>query len=400
MMLFCFSLPVWPRMAVWTIVLSFLSWLLHGRFRQKAALLFRPIPLLLIGFYLLYLLGLTYTEYLDRARWILETKLALLIFPLLWLSIPTPALIFRQRLIYSYLAGCLIATFICFGNALLIFLDTGETPFFYLDLTAPLGLHPTYLAMYLGFGIFLLAGGWIGSQEFDRLRLPAWIVVTVMVWWLLFVFLLAARMEIVVVLLLLGISFLTWMVKKGQALKGGLMMVAGGVILGGVLWLLPVTKNRLQRAISAVMAPDQQETTPNPRLYLWDAAFEIIAQHPWIGIGTGDVQPALNEEYERKGYTEPLARQQNAHNQYLQTTLALGLPGLIWLLMLFILPLLLAFRKKHFLVVLFFLLFALSALTESMLETQRGTLFFGFFASFLLALLQKKEGPETTAIKK
>jgi O-antigen ligase len=389
MMLFCFLLPVWPRLAVWPIVLSFVSWLLNGNFRQKAVLLLRPLPLLLIGFYLLYVLGLTYTEHLDRARWILETKLALFIFPLLWLSIPIPDLPFRQRLVYSYLTGCLTASLICFGNALLVFLTTGATPFFYLDLAAPLGAHPTYLAMYLGFGIFLLAGGWIGSRELGQLRIPGGVVVAVMSWWLLFIFLLAARMEILVVLLLLGMAFLSWMAKKGQVLRGVLVMIAVSLVLGGILWTLPVTKKRLQRGVTAVLTPDRQEAAPNPRLFLWDAAFDIIAQYPWLGLGTGDVQPALNKVYEQKGYTGPLSRQQNAHNQYLQTMLALGVPGLIWLLMLFIVPLVLAFRQKHFLLVLFFLLFAFSALTESMLETQRGTLFFGFFAGFLIAILPK-----------
>ncbi|RMG66540.1 MAG: hypothetical protein D6722_14780, partial [Bacteroidetes bacterium] len=76
----------------------------------------------------------------------------------------------------------------------------------------------------------------------------------------------------------------------------------------------------------------------------------------------------------------------NAHNQYLQTALEIGLPGLgLWLLCLGTF-LWLAFRRRDSLLAGMVLLFAVSCLGEAMLNRQLETAFFMLFASLLAAL--------------
>jgi O-antigen ligase len=85
------------------------------------------------------------------------------------------------------------------------------------------------------------------------------------------------------------------------------------------------------------------------RLLLWRVTYEIIRdKHAWlIGVGSSDAQEILAEKYrdlglyaggrnpDDRGYLE-----YNCHNQFLQTLLQSGIPGLLffsgWVCMLFI----------------------------------------------------------------
>ena len=128
-----------------------------------------------------------------------------------------------------------------------------------------------------------------------------------------------------------------------------------------------------------------------PRINLWNAAFTVIKENPFLGTGTGDIQVELVKIYKERNYERALKDNFNPHNQYLQTTAALGLIGGILLLLYLMAPFWFAFQEKDYLYLLFLSLVMMSFLTESILQTQRGTLFFGFFHTFLaMRLLEKK----------
>jgi O-antigen ligase len=127
------------------------------------------------------------------------------------------------------------------------------------------------------------------------------------------------------------------------------------------------------------------------RVLIWQAATEIIKDNFIFGVGTGDVKDVLLEKYKEKGMTGALSERLNAHNQFLQTFIALGLPGIILLLSSFIFPFILAFRKKNFIYIVFLVIVFINFLTESMLETIAGVLFYAFFNSLLMVNINRKE---------
>ena len=92
-----------------------------------------------------------------------------------------------------------------------------------------------------------------------------------------------------------------------------------------------------------------------------------------------EVQDALNEQYKQDGHPQLL--NYDVHNQYLQTLIAQGLLGLITLILVLLAPLFCG--NRSFLSYSFVLIFATCILTESMLEVQKGVLFFAFFSSLL-----------------
>jgi O-antigen ligase len=83
--------------------------------------------------------------------------------------------------------------------------------------------------------------------------------------------------------------------------------------------------------------------------------------------------------------------QLNSHNQFLQTFLALGLPGILLLLSLFVFPIINSLKTKNYILFCFLVIVFLNFLTESMLETISGVVFFAFFYSLLIANSTRKE---------
>ena len=371
-LLFCFFLPVWPRLAVWMAALVFLSWL----FRGSWSLLTRPLALLLPCLFFCYLAGMAWSEN-SQAGWpVLESKLSLLVFPMVLLGTPPeqlrPELWFR-----AFVAGCLAAVLGSLGAAVWTYFSTGESNFFYSKLGHFLGFHPTYFSMYLSLAIFGVA----------LWPLPGkWIKYALIGLFLVFIFLLSARMQLLILAALsLGALWIS-AYRKGAFRIAGIATAGGLALFLGLLALLPTTRQRLERLYRP--APGE---LPNVRLQIWDASITVIKRYPLAGAGTGDFKGELNDAYLAKGYLAPLKDKLNAHNQFLQTAGTLGIPAaLLWIGCLGW-PLVLAWKYRSPLFLWFLLLFLLSNLTESMLQTQRGAMFYGFFNSlFLAGLLHRR----------
>ena len=120
------------------------------------------------------------------------------------------------------------------------------------------------------------------------------------------------------------------------------------------------------------------------RLEYTRASFHIIGQHPWFGVGTGDVPQAFNEAYDE--IQSPLKEEFRfrAHNQYLAIAVAFGLVGLAFFLVVLLFPWC-SSRKHHtYLYLVFLTIMLLSMFPEDTLETQAGATLFAFFEALLL----------------
>jgi len=114
------------------------------------------------------------------------------------------------------------------------------------------------------------------------------------------------------------------------------------------------------------------------RLEFWKTALCIIKKNILFGVGTGDVENAFKSQYQEENTSLHKEWQLRSHNQYLETTVALGVIGLL----LFFTRLLAPFfsgKKLSALFILFLLIEALSFINEDTLETQAGVTFCIFF---------------------
>ncbi len=120
------------------------------------------------------------------------------------------------------------------------------------------------------------------------------------------------------------------------------------------------------------------------RLEYWKAAKGIISESPWLGVGTGDINQAFTAQYLKTDSPLDLKFRLRAHNQYLRIGASLGLVGMTLFLLFLLYPVFAARAWEEMLFMPFFIIVALSMITEDTLETQVGATFFAFFYSFLL----------------
>ncbi len=126
------------------------------------------------------------------------------------------------------------------------------------------------------------------------------------------------------------------------------------------------------------------------RFEFWKTGCYIVAQHPLIGVGTGDIQDAYNAMYESMHSKLDLVWRLRCHNQYLAITVAFGLIGLLLFLFYLFYPAIVLKKQLHYLYWPFFLIALLSFITEDTLETQSGVTFFIFFQALFLWLASLK----------
>jgi O-antigen ligase len=165
-----------------------------------------------------------------------------------------------------------------------------------------------------------------------------------------------------------------------------------------ILWLsfailfvsFPVSAERFEETRAAIeqtdINADEIASSSGERLLIWWYSFEITNDNLLFGVGTGDVRDELLVKYREKQMYNALGLGLNAHNQYLQTTLALGVLGLIALLLCIVLPFIYGVEYRHYLLIIFLILIAFNFLFESMLETQAGVVFYAFFNAYLFAI--------------
>ncbi|MDR1345971.1 MAG: O-antigen ligase family protein [Bacteroidales bacterium] len=127
------------------------------------------------------------------------------------------------------------------------------------------------------------------------------------------------------------------------------------------------------------------------RVELWRASWQIIKRYPLLGVGMGDHKSELDKQLIADRSECTYRKRMGCHNQFLTYWLMGGaIPMLYFWVVLFI-PFCL---NKRFttLYLLFFVLVFCSLFTEDTLETQPGITFYAFFNSFLLFVLEKKNG--------
>lgn len=125
------------------------------------------------------------------------------------------------------------------------------------------------------------------------------------------------------------------------------------------------------------------------RLEYMQTAFDIIRNHFWMGVGTGNVAAAFEKQYIENNSKLDLKWRLRAHNQFVTFFLAFGVFGFIVVAAALVYPVFKEKAWKNYLMLLFILIAFLSFLNEDTLETHAGISFFAFFYAFFL--YQKNE---------
>jgi len=370
-----FTLPLGQLTALF-IGLMLLNWLVEGDFKNKFESVRKSrFSWLFISFYLLHLLGMLYTHNTDAGLFSLQVKLSLLFFPFILVSRPLDV----EKATMSFIVGCIVSSLIMLSIATYSYFVRHENNFFYEGFSVL--VHPGYLSMYLNVAIAMLL---ISNSKLNNIK---WIKFILIAFFCGILILLSSKLNLLVLVLIFFSCLLYYMIINKKYIIGlsGLILITLSIV--SVLKFVPQISGRIKNAVSALTSvnsdPSAAESTA-VRLLIWKASNDIISESKLIGVGTGDVQDKLTEEYKKRGMTGALENNLNAHNEYYQVFIALGLVGFLLLILNLCLPLWYSYQTKNVIYLAFLLIIIMNFLPESMLEAQAGTMFYGFFNSLLL----------------
>lgn len=125
--------------------------------------------------------------------------------------------------------------------------------------------------------------------------------------------------------------------------------------------------------------------TAGQRILIWESVLEITGKNLITGTGVGNDQIILNEKYREKHLTSFYEKSLNAHNQFLQALLVLGLFGLVFFVIYLGYPIVAAWKTNNPYLLGFGVIVIFNALTESILNRQAGVIFWTLWAFVLLA---------------
>lgn len=224
-------------------------------------------------------------------------------------------------------------------------------------------LHHSYMAVYILAGLAFLYSECVSPEKPSAGK----IVLIAVCACCLFLFLLLINSRTgslgCGLLLLMCMAHLCFIRKNYRAFL--IVLLSFFVMEGALHFILPENFQRLSETTEKLAQGD----TSDARLYIMESAWTVVKEHPVLGVGVGDIKDSLVPFY---GSEEDVYR---PHNQYLETWMATGVSGLVTLVLMMMLPLYDAFKRRQYLAVAIIVIFAVSILFESMLERQMGVSF-------------------------
>lgn len=387
-----FLLPALPRTTGLFIAVLIICWIADGNLVEKLRQVIQnPLALLFITIYLVWIVWLIPTSNLKAGMDALVLKVSLIVFPVIFFAPGNLQIPPVRMLLQFFILGCVLCCLILLSIATYTFLAQSDNHFTYTALTAPLALHPAFFSMYLVFCILSLLLPFLERKKGHLFGKPFY-TVSLLLFFIIMIFLLSARQEIIALLMLLPASLLYYFYRSRRIVMGIVITLSVIISMLVALLMIPEARMRIER-MQAQLEETYSNDAPNSitiRKAVWESAGEIISEHPW-GVGSGDVNDVLKEKYRAKNLLWPLHANLNAHNQYLQTTMATGIPGIVFFIAAMIAALRLAVIRPAYNYLLFLVLFLFCIITECMLETESGVVFFSFFNS-LLAIEAKGAG--------
>ena len=161
----------------------------------------------------------------------------------------------------------------------------------------------------------------------------------------------------------------------------GLLVVAAFI---AVIKLMPGYVDRLASTVENVHS--------DARTHINRTNWHAYLGSPVLGYGAGDYHSVQVANYGAEGFEFGESAGFNAHNQYMESLLSTGIPGLLALLFFLLSPLCVALRSRRiFLVALLTAIVMFNLLFESMLERQMGLLFIGLLFPLIVLIMSVEE---------
>jgi O-antigen ligase len=343
--------------------------------------------LLFTALYLISIIGFFYSQNKEEALLKLQLKLPLLMFPFIFGTLDSMPANFFQKSFYAFSAAFCIFCLACFVRSGVLFFQTGqESVFFGYDILFLRDFTPSSASMFC---ILVAVFHLVHISRVQKIVAYDWLAVFISTVMLL---LLSNRMG----LLLLCISFLAVIFFGLRLIKHKVIFASTVVTL--VILVFTVNnhlRNKFRQLIdfsqSSEIVLDTDASLGRSwdgkaiRIAVWKCAADIIKDHFFAGVGTGDAQDELQKAYEkRKFYFASRYNRYDAHNQYIQQWVTNGIAGFLLLIAALLLPVCFNKYRLQPFYLSFLVIFGIYCFTESMLEINKGIVLYSFFNSIFV----------------
>jgi O-antigen ligase len=349
-------------------------------------------------FYLLQVIALLYTANLHEGAKNMQTKSAMVIVPLALCCSNYLNAQVREKLMKYYIWILAAVLFYCLlmASYKYWFTHAQNDVFFYHELVSPFKQHAVLVSIYVFTGLVYLLEK--VSKGFIFYNKPVHFL-------LIFYFtgcLLLLSSKLVITFsacCLLYYSFLIFKTKLNNRFTLVTSLFAGLVMILLVL----ATQNRISKRFNEIISGDLslvEQQDFNPGIYFNGLQFRLLQgrfvkeilneQHAWLTGVSDEAQALLDKKYiSTHMYTGDASTGArgylgyNTHDQFLQSLLASGIPGLLVFILICCAMISLAIRRKNRELSIIVILLIAYCFNEAVFEIQYGLMLFTFFPLFL-----------------
>ena len=379
------TIPYGDNLNSYTIVAFAALCLVSSKFDEKEKnLKNQPVLRLLPVLYYVWLcLRLFWDHPVRLSGEYLESKLSLIAFPLLLGSMNKVSRNAIKRIFFSFVLTNIAASVYCLWKA---YGDYGARrymgAFFYHNLSSHIGLNAIYFSMYAVFCIFILVYYFLT----ERTSRGTQILTMVSILYLLIIVILLSSKMFIFLLYLTALCttaysyFYFGTIKPGSAIMFIFLLAIPVLLVKFSFVNARIAQTKLQEYRGTV--DDQNGLAV--RGVLWKSSVNLIFERPVLGWGHSGGEESLRMQLSAAGFEEGAKKNYNSHNQYLFSWLCFGLPGVILIITFLFTYLVIFIKRRQFLGIYLAASFILANITECLIETQKGIVFFLFFSTLVM----------------
>ncbi len=329
--------------------------------------------------FLIVLFSLIYTKDLSKGLRYVEKYSIFLVIPFILSVIQiNKKRVFKLLLLFStivvflsiYCEFIVINQLILNGDPLSTLLDKRYS---YLNFSQPVDIHPAYFSLFIIVAI-LTYFTYIVYFKISNLRKVAIVIILIYLSWVILQ--LSNRTYLLILFIVLNWCFYRYLTQiNKRKITKALFLAVSNLILILVVANTGYSKKRIQQVFGYTYANGYKHEDGKKKLLQWEAAVGAN-KNAIFGNGMGDAKQSILNEYNSREYSYYLKNSYNAHNQYLETYVGLGIIGLFCLTLIIFQGILRAIKSSIGPYMVLFYIIPIAFLTESYLERHHGLIFF------------------------
>ena len=396
------TFPFAIKLNSFLILLLAVNWFLEPHIFPRIRRTFsNPVNICFILLFLMHVLSALMSTNHHEGWAIVERRLSLLAFPLILFR---PISVKELRIVsLAFVSGVITALIVCYCKAFPFFFHSGDVGvFFYHRLSEAIHMNAVYLSAYVILCLHVLL--YLMDWKNRNLKL---LFLTGFAFLVISIIMLESKMMLFI--LVMGFTFWFFRFSPFKSKQNRVSYITGTLFFLTILFIIPQTKSRFRTEFHTDLTvlkkdsfnDDTRFTGTSLRLQIWKQCFGIQSEKKaWFtGVGTGDFQDLLNNKYRQlKIYTGNPSLHDTGyigygpHNEYIELLFSLGPLAFILFLYLIFFQFRIAWKSNNYLYLQVLFLFCLFCVTESVLSTNKGIVFFTFFLVLLNSRSQTEKG--------